>query len=284
MRFSNIVSVTAVLASLASAVPTHRCGDQGACPKAHNVDNCYNPKQIALTFDDGPAGFEKDIMEALGDKKATFFLNGCNSQCIYDEENVKQIRALHAKGHTLGSHGWTHANFSTLSYDQTHQEFEKMEQAFWKILGLKPLYFRAPYGETGDNLMRVLAERGYKKNFLWSDNVGDADLCGVEYGKSVYENIAKTFPAPHMVLNHATYETTAKEILPYAICELEDAGYEIVAVDTCLGEYLIHAARTDVHRSHVVFLLVRLIGSQGEWPYDEHVVGEPQERDETWVC
>jgi hypothetical protein len=33
-----------------------------------------------------------------------------------------------------------------------------------------------------------------------------------------------------------TTETAVKEILPYAIEELECAEYEIVAVDTCLGE------------------------------------------------
>ncbi|KAJ9117704.1 hypothetical protein QFC24_006418 [Naganishia onofrii] len=258
MHFSNIASLTVVLASLASAAPTRRCEGDGTCPEVQTWDNCLMPNQVALTFDDGPAGFEKDILQTLGDRKATFFLNGCNSQCIYDEENVKQIRALHAAGMTLGSHGWTHAHFNELTYDQMHDQLWKMEEAFKKILGLKPLYFRAPYGEMCDTLMRVLTERGYKKNFLWSDDVGDSSLLGVEYGKNVYKNISESKPQhPHMILNHASHESTVKEILPYAIEELECAEYEIVAVDTCLG-------------------------CQGEWPYEW--VGEPQERDETWVC
>ncbi|KAJ9094275.1 hypothetical protein QFC21_006101 [Naganishia friedmannii] len=235
MHFPNVISVAAVLSSLASAAPTRRCEGEGTCPEVQTWDNCLLPNQTALTFDDGPAGFEKEIMQTLGDRKATFFLNGCNSQCIYEEENVNNIRALHDAGHTLGSHGWTHANFSTLSFDQIHDELWKMEVAFSKILGLKPLYFRAPYGETSDTLMTVLAQRGYKKNFLWSDDVGDSSLLGVDYGKELYDSIAETWPNPHMVLNHASHEETVKQTLPYAMEALEQ-------------------------------------------------VGEPQERDETWVC
>lgn len=39
-----------------------------------------------------------------------------------------------------------------------------------KILGLKPLYFRPPYGAYNDLVLKVLAQRGYKKVFLWSDD------------------------------------------------------------------------------------------------------------------
>ena len=73
----------------------------------------------------------------------------------------------------------------------------------------------------------------------------------------MYEGIAQSYPAPHLVLNHETVETTHTQVLPYAVPLLQNAGYQLVAVDTCLG-------------------------SNGEWPYT--YVGAPQARDASWVC
>jgi peptidoglycan/xylan/chitin deacetylase (PgdA/CDA1 family) len=42
-----------------------------------------------------------------------------------------------------------------------HDELWRVEEAMIKILGLKPKYFRAPYGEYNDLTLQVLGERGY---------------------------------------------------------------------------------------------------------------------------
>jgi hypothetical protein len=42
--------------------------------------------------------------------------------------------------HTLGSHTWSHKDLTTLSYDELHDEFYRVEEAFIRILGKKPLY------------------------------------------------------------------------------------------------------------------------------------------------
>lgn len=42
--------------------------------------------------------------------------------------------------HTLGSHTWSHKDLTTLSYDELHDEFWRVEEAFIRILGKKPLY------------------------------------------------------------------------------------------------------------------------------------------------
>jgi peptidoglycan/xylan/chitin deacetylase (PgdA/CDA1 family) len=56
-------------------------------------------------------------------------------------------------------------------------ELEKLETAFIRILGLKPLYFRPPYGNYNDLVLKVLSERGYKKLFLWSEDSGELSCC-----------------------------------------------------------------------------------------------------------
>jgi peptidoglycan/xylan/chitin deacetylase (PgdA/CDA1 family) len=48
------------------------------------VRNCNTQGQIAITFDDGPFQYDNDLLNTLGDNKATFFINGQNYGCIYD--------------------------------------------------------------------------------------------------------------------------------------------------------------------------------------------------------
>ncbi|KAJ9117709.1 hypothetical protein QFC24_006423 [Naganishia onofrii] len=204
------------------------------------VNNCVNSGQVALTFDDGPYLYESNIGAALGGSKATFFLNGNNYDCIYN--HVNEIRALSAAGHTFGSHGWSHKDMSKLSWDECHDELWKVEQAFIRILGVKPIYFRPPYGSVSNTLLSALENRGYKKVFLWSEDTGDSTGGSVASQKGVYNSIANSYPAPHIVLNHSPIASTAYDTVPYAVSLLKNKGYQLVAVDTCMG-------------------------SQGEWPY-----------------
>lgn len=69
--------------------------------------------------------------------------------------------------------------------------------------------------------------------------------------------IAPQYPAPQLILQHSVIEDTSRVVMPYAIPKLQNAGYRLVSVDTCLG-------------------------SDGVWPYE--YVGEPQERDDSWHC
>ncbi|WWC88290.1 uncharacterized protein L201_003198 [Kwoniella dendrophila CBS 6074] len=219
------------------------------------INNCYNQGQVALTFDDGPYNYEQDVVNALNGGKGTFFLNGNNYVCIYDR--VDQIRALHDQGHTLGSHTWSHPDLTKLSEDQIHQELEKVENAFIKILGLKPLYFRPPYGSYNDQVLNVLAQRGYKKVFIWSDDTQDASGATVQFSENVLQQVANDYPNPHLVLDHSVIQTTSSEVLPNSVWKLQQAGYQLVAVDTCLGD-------------------------AGEWPYE--YIGEPGTPDGSWTC
>ncbi|KAK4684272.1 hypothetical protein P7C73_g5922, partial [Tremellales sp. Uapishka_1] len=256
------------LLGLVSAAP--------ALNKRYNVEiisQCTNSGQVALTFDDGPYIYEANVTADLNGGKGTFFLNGNNYVCIYDK--WQEIQALHAAGHTIGSHTWTHADLTTLSIDGINSELEQVEVAFQKILGLKPLYFRPPYGNLNDNVLSVLDQRGYKSKipsrspwgepdqsmlteaFLWSDDTEDADGATVSYSENILDGVIKDYPNPHLVLDHSTIETTSTTVLPYAVPKLQAAGYDLVAVDTCLG-------------------------SNGEYPYV--YLSEPGTPDDTWTC
>ncbi|WVQ73535.1 hypothetical protein IAR50_003111 [Cryptococcus sp. DSM 104548] len=218
------------------------------------IDNCNKKGTIALTFDDGPYKYEQDVVNALDGGKGTFFFNGENYVCIYDRAD--DIKALYDAGHTIGSHTWSHADLNKLSESEINDELEKVETAFIKILGVKPLYFRPPYGNINDQAKKVLGERGYKKIFMWSDDTEDANGASTSDSEKVLDGIAKDYPNPHLVLSHSTIHGTSQKVLPHSVPKLKAAGYDLVTVGQCIGT--------------------------SESPYKK--VGSPQKKDSSWKC
>lgn len=248
--FAKLAIIASAIATLTAAAP------QNIQKRAVGlVSSCEVSGQVALTFDDGPYIWEPTVANNLQGNKGTFFLNGNNYACIYD--HAEEIQALHAAGHTIGSHTWSHPDMTTLSYNDAVYQIEHLEEAFIKILGLKPKYFRPPYGSYNDQLLGILSDRGYTKVILWSDDTGDSTGASVDQQQGVIEDVRGSYPNPHLVLMHSTQDTTANQVVPYAVDRLSSAGYQLVAVDTCLG-------------------------SDGEWPY--YWIGQPGTRDDSWHC
>jgi len=215
------------------------------------VRNCKNQGQIAITFDDGPFNYDKDLLRTLGGNKATFFVNGQNYGCIYDYAD--DLKAMSAAGHTIGSHTWSHKDLTTLNWDQLHDEFWRVEQAMQKILGLRPKYFRPPFGKYNDQVLAVASQRGYTKMILWSDDTGDSGGAPTWQSRQTYDRIAGQ--SGKIVLNHNPLAGTVYEVIPHALSVT--GGLAKVSVDTCLG-------------------------SDGEWPYVW--TGNPGQRDGSWRC
>ncbi|TYJ53880.1 hypothetical protein B9479_005502 [Cryptococcus floricola] len=248
MQFLTVFTILALLLESASANPVTKRAT------AEVIDNCSQDGTVALTYDDGPYNYEQDIMSALDGNKGTFFYNGNNYDCIYNRAD--DIKAVYNAGHTIGSHTWSHSDVTTLSDSDLNSELSKVEDAFVKILGVKPKYFRPPYGNINDQALQVLADRGYTKVFLWSDDTEDSLGGGAAKGEEVLDGVAADYPNPHLVLSHSTYQQNPDTVLPHSIPKLEAAGYKIVTVGECLG--------TD------------------ESPYE--YVGEPQSDDGSWTC
>jgi hypothetical protein len=88
-----------------------------------------------------------------------------------------------------------------------------------------------------DNAFRSLITRA--EAFLWSDDTEDADGATVAFSKSVYDQIAPTYPQPHIVLNHETVPTTPSQTIPYAVQLLKSKGYQLVAVVSVAAERIV---------------------------------------------
>jgi peptidoglycan/xylan/chitin deacetylase (PgdA/CDA1 family) len=195
---------------------------------------------MALTFDDGPYIYLPSLVSAIsGHARATLFVNGNNYGCIYDETNVKNLRLAYEAGFTIGSHTWSHDDIATNSIAHLGASLDLLETALWKILGVKPALFRAPYGSYTTATVTYLNSRGYTV-VGWNLDTGDS------VGASVSESIAamKTAGTGSIILGHETIETTVDSVIPSTIGWLADHGAQFLTVDQCLNTNAYQAVGT----------------------------------------
>lgn len=90
---------------------------------------------------------------------ATLFMVG-NDFRIPANHDV--IRAVSAEGHELASHTTTHAQgFRLLPPAEKEAELEGMEELCEEVTGTRPVGFRSPGWNIGDDALPILARRGY---------------------------------------------------------------------------------------------------------------------------
>ncbi|MCC7251639.1 polysaccharide deacetylase family protein [Hyphomicrobium sp.] len=102
------------------------------------------PGEVVLTFDDGPMRrYTRPILDALDEQcvKATFFAVG--RMAISDPATLQEVAR---RGHTIGTHTWSHKNLSTLSAAAMKREFELGVSAVAAAAGAPTApFFRFPY-------------------------------------------------------------------------------------------------------------------------------------------
>lgn len=65
--------------------------------------NCSDAQHVAITFDDGPWTFSREIAQAFtaAGMNITFMVNGLNRACIYDEPFASDLLASFKDGHQI---------------------------------------------------------------------------------------------------------------------------------------------------------------------------------------
>ncbi|KAJ7891552.1 carbohydrate esterase family 4 protein, partial [Mycena leptocephala] len=225
-----------IVASLlaTSAVQGRSALEYRANPQLYT--SCLNSNDIALTFDDGPYIYLRNISDqftATG-AKATFFMNGNNWDCIYNADRISDVKYAYAAGHMIGSHTWAHGDLTTFSSAQIEDGMYRMEEAFSRILGIKPAFMRPPYGNYNSNIQSIAAGRG-QSLALWDQDTGDADGNTVAQSQAVYNSVASAKLKNALILEHQGGTTTATKLVPYAIKLFQGLGYNLVTMADCLG-------------------------------------------------
>lgn len=151
---------------------------------------------ICLTFDDGPDPVYTpailDILASYG-AKATFFVVGQAA-----EEFPHLVERIAADGHSIGNHTYSHPNPWFTPEETARQEVMKTSDIIEQITGIRPHWFRPPYGRLRF-AMRQQATLDNMTTVLWSRSMIDWGLMGNANGiRNRLEGIA----AGDIVLMH----------------------------------------------------------------------------------
>ncbi len=194
--------------------------------KANIEDNTTNKqdstveKYVALTFDDGPSGFTKEIVSLLKEYNynATFFILGNKLNIDYKEILQESLK----NGNEIGIHGFSHKSFTRLKMSELEDEINKSKKYVYNLTGYTPILVRPPYGNINNSIRKF----GYGPYILWNNDTLDWKL---RDAKKIYNRLTNSIEENNIILMHDTYLTTYKAlelILPY----LKENNYKVVTV------------------------------------------------------
>ena len=121
---------------------------------------------VALTFDDGPSESTEEILEILATHRvrATFFQCGANVRRL-----PELARAVLSSGHEIGNHTETHPALYLRSKQFVKNEVAAAQRSIEEVTGVRPKYFRAPYGARWFGLRAAQRELGLQ-GVMWTCN------------------------------------------------------------------------------------------------------------------
>lgn len=191
----------------------------------YKVYDFLEPKEVVLTFDDGPqVNTTKAIVEALGQHctKATFFSIG--KMALGMPEIIRDVLKA---GHTVGTHTWSHTDLRAKKEpQQAIDEIELGVSAVSRAVGtpIAP-FFRFPFLADSAPTMTHLSGRNIAVFSMDVDSFDFKNRSADKVVKTVMEKLEKK--GKGIVLMHDIHAHTAKAV-PLLLTALKDAGYKVV--------------------------------------------------------
>lgn len=174
---------------------------------------------IALTFDDGPSKYTKQIVELLNkyEANATFFILG-NKVKNYEET----LKFLLESGNEIGNHSYNHKKLSTLSKEELQNQIEQTNKVVKETLDYDIKFLRPTYGAIGKNLRKNIN----MEIVLWNVDTTDWKL---KNSKAIANKTLHDIKDEKVILMHDIYKSTV-DALKIILPELKKQGYQIVTV------------------------------------------------------
>ena len=205
----------------------------------HTLPNAYRPKELALTFDDGPDGrFTPQILDILSrfHVPATFFLVGNNANRFPD-----LVQREWREGHEIGNHTFFHPNLTEISPRRMKYEIEANERLIELLTGHSTRFFRAPYVvDTDPDTPEEVAPLTTVSRLglvTVGSNIDPKDYEPGMKPERVVKYILAHRTDGNIILMHDAGgdRTTTVEALPIIIPKLQKLGYKFVTVSALIG-------------------------------------------------
>lgn len=119
---------------------------------------------VAITFDDGPSVYTKQIVDILTQYKVggTFFFIGNKVQ-----NNPEGVKYAQDKGFSVANHSMTHSDLTKQSTSQQKQELDQTNELLTGIINQPVNLFRPPYGAINDQIVNLASQQNVK-TIMWN--------------------------------------------------------------------------------------------------------------------
>lgn len=194
-------------------------------------------KEIALTFDAcstrDPSRYDARVTSELlaAHAPATIFLGGS-----WAKEEVAQVKELASHPQfELGNHTYTHPHLTAVKDEaRIRAELVRTQAEVKALTGQTPRFFRPPYGEYDQRVVRIAAELGLT-TVEYDLPSGDPDAHATK-DRLVHWVLSQAKPGSIVVMhiNHVKFHTA--EALPDIIAGLRSRGFTLVTVGQLVGE------------------------------------------------
>lgn len=180
-------------------------------------------KVIALTFDAAwGADKTQGIIDILNeyDADATFFLVG-----FWIDKYEEEVKAIAEAGLEIGNHSKNHLNMPRLNEDSIREEISSVNGRIEELTGVRPTFFRAPYGDYSNRLLTVVDELDMV-GIQWS--IDSLDWKGLS-AKEIVERVVPKAKSGDIVLFHNNSDHVL-DALPLVIMGLKNKGFRFVGL------------------------------------------------------
>ncbi|MBF0191455.1 MAG: polysaccharide deacetylase family protein [Magnetococcales bacterium] len=188
-----------------------------------SVDWLTQPEEriMALTFDDGPDEQDLALSELLKqhDIPATFFYVGSKVKLF-----PEVVRKIHASQYEIGYHSFRHQRVKWFSQANLLEDFRQGKEAL-NNLGVPVHFFRPPYGDFNEHLVRTAKENGME-TVLWTIDSRDWTGIGAD---TMAKNVIRYFHPGAVLLFHSQHPVTLRA-MPQVLEAAEREGYRFVSL------------------------------------------------------
>lgn len=193
--------------------------------KENNKVIDYSRPVVALTFDDGPSKYTKEIIQFLKDNNAyaTFFVLG-NKINIYEDT----LKTMLDNGNEIGNHSYSHKWLIKLKENELKTEIEKTQMLIKNKFNYNIKFLRPTYGSVN----KMVKNNTNLEIVLW--NVDTLDW-KIKSSNRIVKKAINKVKNGDIILMHDTYERSLKAVKKL-VPELQKQGYQFITISE-LREY-----------------------------------------------